>query len=78
MRSRTAGAGWLAFAGLLLGFAFLAKMLQAFLVVPGFALAYLWAGPPRLARRIWQLLIGGARRRRRGLVDPGRAAHSGR
>ena len=38
---------WLVLAGVVLGFAFLAKMLQAFLVVPGFALAYLWAGPPR-------------------------------
>ena len=44
---------WLVFTGLLLGFAFLAKMLQAFLVVPGFAVAYLWAGPPRLPKRIW-------------------------
>jgi len=51
---------WLVFAGLLLGFAFLAKMLQAFLVVPAFALAYLWAGPPRLGKRIWQVLLAGA------------------
>ena len=50
---------WLMFTGLLLGFAFLAKMLQAFLVVPGFAVAYLWAGPPRLARRIWQTVLMG-------------------
>ena len=50
---------WLMFAGLLLGFAFLAKMLQAFLVVPGFAVAYLWAGPPRLGRRIWQTVLMG-------------------
>jgi len=50
---------WLAFTGLLLGFAFLAKMLQAFLVVPGFAAAYLWAGPPRLGRRIWQTVLMG-------------------
>jgi 4-amino-4-deoxy-L-arabinose transferase-like glycosyltransferase len=52
---------WLVLAGLLLGFAFLAKMLQAFLVVPGFGLAYLWAGPGRLRRRLWQLAaaIGG-------------------
>jgi 4-amino-4-deoxy-L-arabinose transferase-like glycosyltransferase len=50
---------WLVLAGTLLGFAFLAKMLQAFLVVPGFALAYLWAGPPRLGKRIWQLLVAG-------------------
>ena len=60
MRSRTAGAGGWCFTGLLLGFAFLAKMLQAFLVVPGFAAAYLWAGPPRLARRIWQTVLMGA------------------
>jgi 4-amino-4-deoxy-L-arabinose transferase-like glycosyltransferase len=33
-------------------------MLQAFLVLPAFALAYLVAGPPRLGRRIWQLLAG--------------------
>ena len=35
-------------------------MLQAFLVLPAFALAYLVAGPPRLGRRIWQLLAGAA------------------
>ncbi len=51
---------WLVFTGLLIGFAFLAKMLQAFLVVPGFAAAYLWAGPPRLGRRIWQTVLMGA------------------
>ena len=51
---------WLVFTGLLLGFAFLAKMLQAFLVVPGFAATYLWAGPPRLGRRIWQTVLMGA------------------
>jgi 4-amino-4-deoxy-L-arabinose transferase-like glycosyltransferase len=52
---------WLVFAGLLLGFAFLSKMAQAFLVLPGFGLAYLWAGPAHLGRRIWQLLaaLGG-------------------
>jgi len=51
---------WLVFTGLLLGFAFLAKMLQAFLVVPGFAATYLWAGPGRLGRRIWQTVLMGA------------------
>jgi 4-amino-4-deoxy-L-arabinose transferase-like glycosyltransferase len=51
---------WLVFTGLLIGFAFLAKMLQAFLVVPGFAAAYLWAGPPRLGKRIWQTVLMGA------------------
>jgi 4-amino-4-deoxy-L-arabinose transferase-like glycosyltransferase len=51
---------WLVFTGLLIGFAFLAKMLQAFLVVPGLAAAYLWAGPPRLGKRIWQTVLMGA------------------
>jgi 4-amino-4-deoxy-L-arabinose transferase-like glycosyltransferase len=51
---------WLALTGALLGFGFLTKMLQAFLVLPVFALVYLVAGPPRLGRRIWQLLVGGA------------------
>ena len=51
---------WIVLAGALLGFGFLTKMLQAFLVLPGFALVYLVAGPSRLGRRIWQLLAGGA------------------
>ena len=52
---------WLVFCGVLLGFAFLAKMLQAFLVVPGFAIAYLWAGAPRAwRRRLWQTAAMGA------------------
>ena len=51
---------WLTLAGALLGFAFLTKMLQGFLVVPAFALAYLVAGPPRLGKRLWQLLAAGA------------------
>jgi 4-amino-4-deoxy-L-arabinose transferase-like glycosyltransferase len=50
---------WLVTAGSLIGFAFLTKMLQAFLVVPGFAVAYLWAGPVRLRRRVWQLVVAG-------------------
>jgi 4-amino-4-deoxy-L-arabinose transferase-like glycosyltransferase len=53
---RTAG---LVICGALLGFAFTTKMLQAFLVVPAFGLVYLWAGQPRLRRRIAQLLWGG-------------------
>jgi 4-amino-4-deoxy-L-arabinose transferase-like glycosyltransferase len=50
---------WLVLCGVLIGFAFLTKMLQAFLVVPGFALVYLWAGPPRLGKRIGQVLLSG-------------------
>jgi 4-amino-4-deoxy-L-arabinose transferase-like glycosyltransferase len=44
--------------GALLGLGYLTKMLQAFLVLPAFALAYLWAGQPALGKRIWQLLAG--------------------
>jgi len=47
-------------AGALTGLAFDAKMLQAFLIVPALTIAYLWAGPPRLGRRVLQLLAAGA------------------
>ncbi|HEY2520233.1 MAG TPA: glycosyltransferase family 39 protein, partial [Streptosporangiaceae bacterium] len=50
---------WLVLCGVLVGFAFLTKMAQAFLVVPGFALVYLWAGPVRLRKRAGQLLLAG-------------------
>jgi 4-amino-4-deoxy-L-arabinose transferase-like glycosyltransferase len=49
---------WIVLTGALLGFGYLTKMLQAFLVLPVFALAYLWAGQPSLAKRLWQLLAG--------------------
>jgi len=51
--------GWLVTAAACLGLGFLTKMLQAFLVVPGFALAYLVAAPVLLRRRISQLLVAG-------------------
>ncbi|MEV0383225.1 glycosyltransferase family 39 protein [Nonomuraea sp. NPDC050643] len=51
---------WLVLAGTAIGFAFLAKMLQAFLVLPGFALVYLVTAPVALWRRVWQLLLAGA------------------
>ncbi len=47
---------WLIAAGILVGFGFLAKMLQAFLVLPGFAAAYLVAGHHRMRRRVGDLL----------------------
>jgi 4-amino-4-deoxy-L-arabinose transferase-like glycosyltransferase len=47
---------WLIGAGSLVGFGFLAKMLQAFLVLPGFAAAYLTAGEHRLRRRVVDVL----------------------
>ncbi|MBL8924767.1 MAG: glycosyltransferase family 39 protein [Pseudonocardia sp.] len=50
---------WLLLAGVFLGFGFLTKMLQAFLVVPGLAAAYLWAAPTTVWRRIRQLLAAG-------------------
>ena len=50
---------WLVLAGVLLGFGFLTKMAQAFLVLPGFGLAYLWVGPARLRRRLWQVVVLG-------------------
>src|SRR6202011_1458924 len=50
---------WLILASTLIGFGFLTKMLQAFVVVPVFALAYLIAGPPKLGRRLVQLALAG-------------------
>jgi 4-amino-4-deoxy-L-arabinose transferase-like glycosyltransferase len=49
---------WLAVAGALIGLAFLTKMLQAFLVVPGFAAGYLIAAHGTAAQRIRHLLVG--------------------
>ncbi|WP_410621896.1 glycosyltransferase family 39 protein [Amycolatopsis sp. cmx-8-4] len=51
-----AGPGWLALAGVAVGFGFLAKMLQAFLVLPAFAVAYLVAAPVPLGKRLLHLL----------------------
>ncbi|MCU1503966.1 MAG: hypothetical protein JWM12_3320, partial [Ilumatobacteraceae bacterium] len=47
-------------AAVLTGLAFNTKMLQAFIVLPAFVLVYLVAGPPRLARRLGQLVVAGA------------------
>ncbi|HET9256992.1 MAG TPA: glycosyltransferase family 39 protein [Pseudonocardiaceae bacterium] len=52
--------GWLVASAVFLGFGFLTKMMQAFLVVPGFALVYLVSAPVALRRRIGQLLAAGA------------------
>jgi 4-amino-4-deoxy-L-arabinose transferase-like glycosyltransferase len=41
------------------GFGFLTKMLQAFLVLPGFALVYLLAAPTSVRRRVGQLVLAG-------------------
>ncbi|BCW69638.1 glycosyltransferase family 39 protein [Arthrobacter sp. NicSoilB8] len=55
-----AGWKWLAAAGAVIGLAFLTKMLQGFLIVPGLALAYLWAAPATLGRRLLHLLAAAA------------------
>jgi 4-amino-4-deoxy-L-arabinose transferase-like glycosyltransferase len=54
-----AGTRWLMLAGVAIGLAFLTKMLQGFLVLPGFALVYLVAAPTWLWRRIGQTLAAG-------------------
>jgi len=56
----TASTRWLVLVGVLVGFGFLTKMLQALLVVPAFALAYLIAAPTGFWRRVRQLLLAGA------------------
>ena len=54
-----AGTRWVVLAGTMIGFAFLAKMMQAFLILPAFALVHLVAAPTRVRRRVWQMLAGG-------------------
>ncbi|MGZ4747249.1 MAG: glycosyltransferase family 39 protein [Oryzihumus sp.] len=51
---------WLVWVGVLVGFGFLTKMLQALLVVPAFALAYLVAADTPLRKRLLHLLAAGA------------------
>jgi 4-amino-4-deoxy-L-arabinose transferase-like glycosyltransferase len=55
-----AGARWLTLAGILIGCGFMTKMLQAFLVVPVFAVVYLIAAPTTLRRRLWHLALAAA------------------
>jgi 4-amino-4-deoxy-L-arabinose transferase-like glycosyltransferase len=50
-----AGTMWLLLAGVAIGFGFLDKMLQAFLVLPAFVLAYLVAAPTSFGKRVAQL-----------------------
>jgi 4-amino-4-deoxy-L-arabinose transferase-like glycosyltransferase len=49
----------LAWAGAMVGLAFMTKMLQGWMVVPALAGAYLLAGTPALGKRIGQLAIAG-------------------
>ena len=50
---------WLVLCGGFVGLGFLAKQLQVLLVVPALALTYLFAGPPRVGKRLLQLLVAG-------------------
>ncbi|MFZ0159356.1 MAG: glycosyltransferase family 39 protein, partial [Kineosporiaceae bacterium] len=50
---------WVLMCGAALGVAFLTKMLQGFLVVPGFALTYLVAAPTTMATRLRHTLLAG-------------------
>jgi 4-amino-4-deoxy-L-arabinose transferase-like glycosyltransferase len=48
---------WIALGGALVGFAFLTKMLQAFLVLPPLAIVYLLAAKPSVGVRLRHLLV---------------------
>ncbi|MGN6326946.1 ArnT family glycosyltransferase [Pseudolysinimonas sp.] len=47
---------WIVWAGVTVGLGFLTKQLQAFLIVPPLTIAYLWASPARIAKRLLHLL----------------------
>jgi 4-amino-4-deoxy-L-arabinose transferase-like glycosyltransferase len=47
---------WLVWAGVAIGFAFLAKMLQGYIIIPALGLAYLVAAPTTIGRRLLHLL----------------------
>jgi 4-amino-4-deoxy-L-arabinose transferase-like glycosyltransferase len=57
--ARAGATGWLALASFFLGLGFVAKMLQAWIVVPAFALAYLVGARTSIGRRVVDLLVGG-------------------
>jgi 4-amino-4-deoxy-L-arabinose transferase-like glycosyltransferase len=50
---------WMVLAGALIGFGFVTKMLQALILMPVLALVYLLAGPPKLGRRVVQVVYSG-------------------
>ncbi len=47
---------WMVLAGTLVGFGFITKMLQAVILLPVLGLVYLLAGPPKLGRRVLQVV----------------------
>lgn len=50
---------WLVLAGALVGFGFITKMMQAFLILPVMAVVYLLAAPTGWWRRVWQVVVLG-------------------
>ena len=50
---------WLVLAGALVGFGFITKMMQAFLILPVMAVVYLLAAPTGWWRRVWQVCLMG-------------------
>ncbi|HEY3408229.1 MAG TPA: glycosyltransferase family 39 protein [Propionicimonas sp.] len=52
-----ASRGWLALAGVAIGFGFLTKMLQAFLILPALVVAYAIAAPATWRKKIVDLLV---------------------
>jgi 4-amino-4-deoxy-L-arabinose transferase-like glycosyltransferase len=52
-----AGRGWLALAGVAIGFGFLTKMMQAFLVLPALVVAYWFAAPATWKKKVVDLLV---------------------
>jgi len=59
-RGEKGGTRWLVLAGVLVGVGFLAKMLQAFLVLPALTAVWLLAAPVGWRRKIRDLLLAGA------------------
>jgi 4-amino-4-deoxy-L-arabinose transferase-like glycosyltransferase len=50
---------WVVLAGTLVGFGFITKMLQAFLIIPALVIVYLLAAPTGWWRRFWQMGVMG-------------------
>jgi 4-amino-4-deoxy-L-arabinose transferase-like glycosyltransferase len=50
---------WVMLAGALIGFGFITKMMQAFLIVPALVIVYLLAAPTGWWRRVWQMALMG-------------------
>jgi 4-amino-4-deoxy-L-arabinose transferase-like glycosyltransferase len=49
---------WILWAGVMVGFGFLTKQLQVFLILPSLIVVYAWASPHRVGTRILHLLAG--------------------